>query len=159
MDAEMNESVTQIFQQWQTEDRELVRRVDVLRDWMQEVNQLGIPHFGETASRLRMFCRWLTEYFEREDAMISQLAQAYPASSPEVEDVRRFSDLDHAQLLLRFEELIGRLEQTVPPFDSWEAAMEEVVILVETLEQHEENESESVRMLLAVGPDQPDNLA
>ena len=43
-------SLQEIYQNWRNEDRELESSVDELRLWMQEVNQLGIPHFGETAA-------------------------------------------------------------------------------------------------------------
>ncbi len=152
MDSTITQSVNRIFQQWQSEDRELEDRVDELRDWMQEVNQLGIPHFGETAGRLRPLRRLLVGHFDREDEMMAQLAKAYPASSPEVHGAQEHSTHDHLHLLCRVDELINRLAETEPPFDSWQAAMDDVEILVEALEQHEEDESDCVKMLLTITP-------
>ncbi len=153
MDAETNLSVMQLLDRWQAEDHELEEQIDELRDWMQEVSQLGIPHFGETASRLLPLRKRLAQHFEREQEMIGELVEADSASSPEMDGVRRNSTHDHSQLLSRADDLIARLNQTDPPFDSWQAAMDEVAILAEALEQHEENEMESIRMLLSIDPD------
>ena len=39
--------LSHIFEDWRSEDRKLSSCIDEIRDWMSEVNQLGIPHFGE----------------------------------------------------------------------------------------------------------------
>ena len=51
MGCESRRSLVFIYETWREEDRQLEGFVDDVRDWMQEVNQLGIPHFGETALR------------------------------------------------------------------------------------------------------------
>ncbi len=53
MNSQSIESIAFIHESWKQEDRQLDNCLDAVRDWMQEVNQLGIPHFGETATRLR----------------------------------------------------------------------------------------------------------
>jgi hemerythrin-like domain-containing protein len=155
MVTEANPLLSKIFETWQAEDRELEACLDEVRDWMREVSQLGIPHFGETATRLRPFHDRLVLHFDREDKMIGQLAQHYPSSSPEVSAVRTQSDHDHKHLLVRLDDLMARLNQTEPPFASWQAAMEEVELFVDVLEQHEERESESIKILM---PSEPHRL-
>lgn len=148
MNPNASPSVSVIFANWQKEDRGLESCVDQVRDWMREVAQLGIPHFGETATRLRPLRHRLVQHFAREDEMIEQLAQLYSSSSPEIEAVRRQSVHDHDQLLARLDNLINRLNELVPPFDSWQTAIDDVEMFVDLLEQHEEQESESVQMLM-----------
>ena len=148
MNARTNPTLPGIFQAWKAEDRELESSIDAVRDWMQEVSQLGIPHFGETATRLRPMRARLEVHFAHEDEMVTQLAELYPPSSPEIDAVRRQSDRDHSRLLERLDGLIDRLDQTEPPFASWQAAMEEVELFVDVLEQHEDQESESFEMLI-----------
>jgi hypothetical protein len=148
MGTEANRFLSQIFEKWLAEDREMEACLDEVRDWMREVSQLGIPHFGETAMRLRPLHDRLVHHFGREYEMIVQLAESHPPPSPEVDAVRRQSTSDHQQLLARLDDLIQRLNQTEPPFASWQAAMDEVEIFVNALEQHEEQESESIKILM-----------
>ena len=78
------EIVSQLVQKWRSEDRVVTTKIDELRQWMREVRQLGIPHFGETATRLRQIRDQLVQHFQREEAMTSEVANIYPKSSPEV---------------------------------------------------------------------------
>jgi hypothetical protein len=87
-------------------------------------------------------------HFAREDQLIGQLADLYPTSSPQVDAVRRQASGDHDQLCERLDNLIERLDQVVPPFASWQNAMDEVELFVDALEQHEEQESETFKMLM-----------
>ena len=148
MKPKTRKSFPNVFHTWQLEDRDLETSIDQVRNWMQEVNQLGIPHFGETATRLRPLRDRMLVHFAREDQMIGQLADLYPTSSPEVDAVRRQASRDHDQLSERLDNLIERLDQVVPPFASWQNAMDEVELFVDALEQHEDQESENFRMLM-----------
>ncbi len=148
MNTKQQNEIATIFRRWHAEDRELESSMDEVRDWMNEVSQLGIPHFGETATRLRPLRERLVTHFEREDKMVAELAELYPTQSPEVKAVQRQSSRDHDELLIRIDGLIARLEQPEPPFRSWQSAMNEVEMLVGVLEQHEDQEAESIEMLL-----------
>ena len=148
MSSQSKQTLTFIFDNWKEEDRQLETCVDEVRDWMLEVNQLGIPHFGETATRLRPLRERLFIHFGREVEMISQLATFYPASSPEIEAVRKQSISDHDRLMARLEDLIDRLSLPEPPFESWTEAMDEVGLFVDAIEQHEDHESDSIQMLM-----------
>jgi hypothetical protein len=150
MNSKAGQPLALFYENWRAEDRQLEVGIDGVRDWMQEVNQLGIPHFGETATRLLPLRQRLVTHFQREDQMIAQLAELYPSSSPEVQAVRSQSSRDHHQLLNRLDDLIGRLGKTEPPFASWQAAMDELESFVDLLEQHEEQEAESIERLMPV---------
>ena len=148
MGIEAHPSLTEIFKNWRAEDCELEACLDEVRDWMREVSQFGIPHFGETATRLRPLRERLVRHFEREDSMIAQLAKSYPPPSPEIDAVRSQSAHDHNLLLSRLDDLMQRLNETEPPITSWQAAMDEIELFVDALELHEEQESESIKNLM-----------
>ena len=152
MNTKSKNLLSSFYQTWKAEDRELEAGIDEIRDWMQEVTQLGIPHFGETATRLNPLRQQLVTHFQREDQMIGQLAGLYSTSSPEVEAVSRQSTRDHDQLLARLDDLIQRLSETDPPFASWQAAIAEVEMFVDVLEQHEEQEADSIETLMPARP-------
>ncbi len=148
MSAKARPLVAKIFAQWRSEDRGLEMRVDEVIDWMHAVSEKGIPHFGETAARLRPLRDRLVVHFKHEGEMIANLAQHYPTPSPEIEAVQRQARRDHEVLLERLDSLIGRLGNPVPPFESWQAAIAEVGAFLDELEQHEEQETESIQMLM-----------
>ncbi len=146
-------SPAKIFKHWKSEDLALQGCLNEVRHWMREVSLLGIPHFGETATRLRPLREYLVRHFEREDELIAQLATSYASSlSPELDAVRTASAREHRQLLIDLDDLMIRLNQTEPPFASWEAAMGQVDRLVDTLDQHEARESGSIEALIRSKP-------
>jgi hypothetical protein len=140
--------IGQIFEDWQLDHQKLAACIDEIRDWMAEVNQLGIPHFGETASRLQPLRTHLQSHFEREDRILKKLSDIYAPATPEVEAFTRQTNLDHHSLMMRLEDLYSRLKQIEPPFESWTAAMDEVDVFFEAMQQHELQESDRVSMLI-----------
>ena len=141
------QSVAEIFSRWKTEDRQLASLIGELRQWMREVAQLGIPHFGETATRLRPLRETLVRHFANEDEMIGQMTSQM--SSAQITDLYGRTSLGHEQLLEELDDLLVRLNELEPPFDSWQSAMAEVGEFFDDLEQHEKQESESVAGLIA----------
>ena len=148
MNARGVSELSRLFDDWQIEDRKLVECIEDIRNWMSEVNQMGIPHFGETASRLQPLRETLLVHFEREDQLLAKLAELYPASSPEVQAFLRQTRSDHHALRTRLDDLHARLKEVDPPFGSWTAAMDEVDVLFEAMEHHERSESDRVKMLI-----------
>lgn len=148
MNTKGTSEVIQLFEDWRTDDRKLSECIEEIRNWMSEVNQLGIPHFGETASRLQPLRECMSLHFVREDSMLEKLAELYPAKSPEVLALKRQTRLDHQTLLARLDDLHSRLKETDPPFKTWTAAMDEVDVFFEAMEQHERSESDRVLMLI-----------
>ena len=59
-------------------------------------------------------------------------------------------------MLVRLDDLIERLNQSDPPFDSWQAATEEVEVFVEQLEQHEDHETDMIELLMPGRPQDGD---
>lgn len=148
MKTRVTSALCQIFEDWQVEDQRLEKEIEQIRDWMAEVNQLGIPHFGETASRLGPLRDQLEIHFRREDAMLATLEELYPEASPEVQLLKRQTGVDHKTLLSRLDQLHARLKALEPPFESWTAAMDDVDVLFEEMQRHERDESDRVKMLM-----------
>ncbi|MGV3483850.1 MAG: hemerythrin domain-containing protein [Planctomycetaceae bacterium] len=150
MNIAVLKSVPQVLDHWHDEDRSLKAYLTEVRKWMREVEQRGIPHFGETATRLHTLRERLVQHFDHEDKMLHQIADIFLNPTPEIDSVRSQTIYEHQQLLSTLDDLRGRLLQLQPPFASWQAAMKEVDEFFVALEQHELQESESVRSLTAV---------
>ncbi|WP_182869554.1 hemerythrin domain-containing protein [Rhodopirellula sp. JC639] len=148
MSLNISEPLSQIYQNWLSEDRAMEATLREIRAWMKEVEQLGIPHFGETATRLEPLRDRLVKHFEREDEMITQLASSLVEPSAEFDHLRFESTNEHGLMLAHLDDLLARLSQTDPPFRSWQAAMQEVEKFVHRLEQHESTETRSIGILL-----------
>lgn len=143
-------SVPQVLDHWHDEDRSLEMCINEVRAWMREVEQRGIPHFGETAAQLAPLRARLLQHFEREDRMLHQIAELFLAPTPEIDAVRTQALHEHDQLLFALDELRARLSKLQPPFASWQAAMREVDEFFSSLEQHEQQEAENVLALAAI---------
>ncbi len=138
----------QFLKRWFSEDRSLEKAASELQAWMRKVEQRGIPHFGETGTRLQPFRAMLVEHFDDEDKMLDELAKNYSKDSPEIAAMRRQSTRDHNCLLADLDDYCRRLNQLEPPFQSWQAAMEEFDLLICRLELHEDQESESLQAMM-----------
>ncbi len=129
-----------LFDTWHEEHQQLDAFSAQLRKWAYDIAQIGIPHFGETADKLTQLRVRLVEHFAREDEIGRQLANDPGFSSLEVNATHRQAAADHDQLLQRLDGLTARLNQTEPPFDSWEQAFQEVERLMDAIDQHEAHE-------------------
>jgi len=143
-----------LFADWQTEDQGLESFVSELRDWMNGVNQLGIPQFGEAGDRLRSLRRRLLQHFDREDEIIEGLSDHFDDSSSTVSALRTRYAADHRHIQQRLDDLMERLGELEPPFESWIGAMDEIESFVNGLEQHEREELDNISALLIVGESQ-----
>ena len=148
MNTNTSQSLSLIFDHWQDEDRSMDATLREVRDWMKEVEQLGIPHFGEIAIRLRPLRERLVIHFEREDEMIAQLAASLLEPSVDFDQLRSESANDHEMLLAQLDDFSARLNETDPPFASWQAAMSEVESFIARLERHEAMESNAIEKFL-----------
>jgi predicted nucleic acid-binding Zn-ribbon protein len=148
MSSKTKDAANEVFARWRAEDAELNEKVDSIRQWMHELDQLGRQHFGETATRLRSLRELMVEHFSQEGEMVEQLGKLYSPLSPEVASVRRKAESDHEHLLHRVDDFIARLNQLEPPFRTWQQAIDEMEGFASLLEQHETNEWDSIEMLL-----------
>ena len=82
--------------------------------------------------------------FEIEDEIATEFCESRP-SSLEVQAAQRQALRDHEQLLARMDELNEKLLQLEPPFASWQEAVQQIGLVMDMLEQHEEQESENIQ--------------
>lgn len=141
-----------LFQTWQSERRAISTCIDELRQWMNEVSQLGIPHFGETAMRLRPLRSRLADHFACEDEMTAKVTDSLGGGASEsetqgFEDSAVRSSREHRELLRQLDDLIRDLDELDPPFRSWQAAISAVERFIDSLEQHEADELQRINSL------------
>ena len=68
--------------------------------------------------------------------------------SRKIEAIQSQSATEHIQLLDRLDELTRNLNELEPPFDSWQATIDQLEWFVDALECHEEQESASIEALM-----------
>lgn len=137
-----------LFSQWKSEHEQLSRFVRELSVWATQDSQSESPNFSQAAVGLRKLDQRLVEHFEKEQAIGLLLADARGTSTPEVEAVQRQADKDHLALQKRLHELIEKIDRGPRNPSTWNAAIEELNLFLDVLEQHEELESENVRSLI-----------
>jgi hypothetical protein len=117
------------------EHRDLMHRVSHLRGWWNEVAELGMPRFGELASRLVELRDILADHFRREE----QGGYMTPALSAAPQLARQVSELQsqHEVLLERIDDLVSRLRCCDPAFPGWQVAKEEFEEILSDLREHE----------------------
>lgn len=137
----MNEHATQ-KQQWSMmlqEHRRLMKEITDLRAWIDEVSELGIPHFGELGTKLQPVRDTFSQHFEAEEVggYLAEALAVAPRFRDEAEELR----LQHTEFLERFDQLICRLHECEPPFTSWQQACEELDALLTDIKNHEGREN------------------
>lgn len=140
-------SFEQLIERWRTENCEMESYLDGVREWMYEVSNFGWTRFGEAANRLARLHDRLVMHFAREDQIGQQLNELLNGDSDTLIAMCRKDKDDHRALVARLDNLIERLDQLEPPFVSWEVAMDEVEAFVASLEQHADEEADSIAML------------
>lgn len=138
----------EVFEMWRLEDSELATRLDGIRETLVSEANLNVACCSTVAHDLTQLRAYLVGHFKAEDELSDQLAGFYADSMPEIEAMRRQSERDHERLLNQLDELIANFKQSGPNFDSWTAALDTVEQFVDWLEQHEDQEAESVSALL-----------
>ncbi len=90
----------------------------------------------------------LIQHFGSEDEMILELALIQPIAGAKLDELSQASASDHSELLDRLAQLMERLNQLEPPYDSWQDALAEFEQIVVAIEDHEADESRQVAALI-----------
>lgn len=141
-------TIEDLSQAWRDEHDKLHAFFEDYRQWSYQVAQRGIPHFGETACRLKHLRAELEQHFSCEDEICQKLMVCKGGMSPELDAMRRQTAIDHESLLTRLDQLIDQLGAVNPLFDSWQQAVSEVERFCDALEVHEEQEADCITWLL-----------
>ena len=125
---------------WMLEEHaELTRRVANLREWWNELDQYGLPKFGEMGSRVDELRDLLAEHFadEEKDGYFAPVLAVSPNLDRQVNKLQE----QHGQLLERLNDFANRLQMSKPPFDSWQKAYRELETILADLRKHEQAEN------------------
>lgn len=121
------------------EHRRLMKQLAEFREWAEEVEELGVPHFQEMGNRLQTLRDVLSCHFTDEEAggYLSPVLDAAPRFSKEAAELQT----QHPQFLATLDSLIERLSQNPPPFKSWQEATTEFAGFLDRLRRHEAREN------------------
>jgi iron-sulfur cluster repair protein YtfE (RIC family) len=137
-------AVQELSRRWREEHNQLFRYIDATREWVKQVAQRGIPKFGEMAQRLLTFREHLVNHFKCEDEIGNRCLALTRGASEAVTATRRQAHHDHVVLLERIDSFVGELRALEPPFDSWNQAISRMERIIDELEFHEEQESDTL---------------
>ena len=118
--------IDQLFEQWKSQHCELDR-------FAQELEEL-----------------WhrLSNHFVQEQELGKQIALARAIPHPEADAMMRQSERDHTNIANRLKHLSDRMQDAESDIDAWKSCTQELQLILDVLEQHEEQEAESIGWLL-----------
>lgn len=129
---------------WMLEEHhQVMRRITQIRTWCLELEQFGLPKFGELAMRVEGLRDLLAEHFaeEEKDGYLASALAIAPQYTRQAQELQA----QHGHVLERLNDYINRLNESEPPFKSWQQACEEFEMVVADLRQHERSENEIVQ--------------
>lgn len=130
-----------------TDHNALMSGICCNRRWIYELCELGMPRFGELATRLRELRSALVSHFHDEEAFSAALRESGAK-------VVLNHDLEktHQELLQRLDVMISRLQSPHEQFSGWHAAIAEVEALVTDICNHENMEMDGLKKSLLPEP-------
>ena len=140
-----SDKLNALFARWKDEHHQIDARVAQLCQWLHGQEHIVTPPFMHAAQNLGELRDQLETHFVKEEQLGRLLADARGGLTAEIDSVCHKLDREHTVLLDRLGRLIHSMGTAEPEFDSWDAATRE--LFVDTLEQHEEQEAESVSWL------------
>ncbi len=121
------------------EHRRLMLHIAELCDWLDEVEQLGMPRFLELGNRLQPLRNDLAVHFAREerDGYLAVPLARVPQFREEADELLG----QHSRFLGDLEALSEHLQETESPFRTWQDARRRFEQLLAALRQHEHREA------------------
>ena len=137
--ANSSPSLTRLLE----EHRELMGRISEIRKWWAELDQFGLPKFGEMGTRVEELKHILVEHFleEEKDGYLAEALAVAPQYAGQAEELQK----QHGEMLETLNDFSQRLEMSEPPFDSWQKARDEFEEIIASLRRHERAENEIVQ--------------
>lgn len=129
---------------WLLEDHLVLRRrIAEMRQWWAELDELGLPKFGEMGTRLEELRDLLAEHFadEERDGYLAAALAAAPRFSRKAEELRE----QHGQFLEDLNNFINRLKASECGFTCWHEARDEFEAFIQRLGEHDRAENEIVQ--------------
>lgn len=135
-----------IIDRFEKEHADLERQIEEWRSWWRELRELGTPHFNEMGTRLQQLRTHLARHMSREETceFLKDIT---------LDDAHRQASADmlrqqHAELLLRLDELIRRLGSCEPEYSCWGDARQDFEHWLDDLHSLERREIQWMRALL-----------
>lgn len=141
-----------LFENWKAEHQELDRYTSDLSEWIDRQTKLRTSQFRETVHKLTELNGKLLAHFAKEEEISKKIRVVHSDGSPEVDAAQRQTDRDHVNILNRLKHLIDRMQDAESECDAWKKGVYELGLIIDVIEQHEEQESESVNCLLPPAP-------
>ncbi|WP_339730683.1 hemerythrin domain-containing protein [uncultured Gimesia sp.] len=125
------------------EHEQILSHMKTLNDWWTELDERGLPKFGEMGTRVQKFRDLLAKHFEDEEqeGYFKPVLDESPGFCIMVPDFKE----KHSTILTQIDDFISRLKQPEPPFENWSAALQEFETLLADLREHENKEIKMVQ--------------
>ena len=124
------------------EHEQILSHMKELNDWWTELDERGLPKFGEMGTRVQTFRDLLAKHFEDEaqEGYFKPVLDESPGFCIMVPDFKE----KHSTTLARIDDFVSRLKQSDPPFGNWNDALQEFETLLTDLR---ENENKEIKMV------------
>ncbi len=152
MKTQNSPQVDLLFEDWKEQHQILDRFTTDLSEWIDRQTKLRMAQFRETVQKLSDLNSQLSAHFAKEELIGKQLLVLHCGNSPEAQAAQRQSEKDHAHISSRLKHLIDRLQDAESECDAWKKGVNELSLIIDVIEQHEEQESESVCCLMPASP-------
>jgi len=137
-----------VFDQWTFEHQVIDRFTVNLTEWIAAQSKLRCLQLRQTVEKLRELKEQLQSHFEREEEICRHLKTAHRDCSLDAEAMQRQTDRDQSGISARLKHLIDRMQEAEFEMDSWKKGVQELGLIIDLIEQHDEQQSESISSLL-----------
>jgi hypothetical protein len=119
-----------------------------LRQWMQEIEEFGVPHFGEFGFRLQCYRDRLATEFSNEETW----CRSNGDSDRHAECRQELSELSqqHGQFLDELDNMAIKLQQDHPPYESWQETARQFAEIQLEIDRHKGREQQLIEAMGAV---------
>jgi len=138
----------EVFDRWKSEHQLLEQYTSNLCEWIASQTKLRDLQFQETVKKLAELNEQLQGHFMREGQISEHLQSAHRDCTLDADAVKRQIDKDHANISNRLKHLIDRMQEAEHELDAWKKGVHELGLIIDLIEQHDEQEAESVTCLL-----------
>lgn len=140
--------VQQLFDQWKSEHAALDQHEMELIQWVHDQSRQRDQQYRDAVAKVHELNQRLAQHFVREGEICSRLYRLRGAASEETRATIRQTAKDHDQILCRLKQLADRMQEARSELDAWKNSMAELNLIIDLIEQHEEQEAESIQWLI-----------
>ena len=135
-------AVPRLLSDWQFEHRDLLRSIADFRRWVCGLRPSEDPLQANACDQLNQLRERLVQHFAREDEIGDELKAAEPSAAMELQAMCRQAGHEHAILLRRLDDLVARLMTVGCDCALRNDLINEIEMLVDAIDEHEEQEAE-----------------